>query len=250
MGAVTGAAFGGMAGYANTANWGLAKTVAGQALVGGTTARIQGGSFQSGMLSAGFLAWAAPQIERVKLASEFLSRVGRTMAAAVVGGTASELGGGKFENGAKTFGFLRTLTEAADYYQTSVGRPANPMPGENRAESTYEWDENGRQLRDSWNLNVIANNKPLDGAWYAPTNFFKQGGMLSRMMNVIPIMNAIGGLHDYLFNSGKLDWNLYKNVGSMLPSAAISVGAVMGNYTQGWDSNSGVMFYVASPRNQ
>ncbi|WP_372724844.1 RHS repeat-associated core domain-containing protein [Immundisolibacter sp.] len=109
MGAVTGAAFGAIGGYGQ--NWGLTKQVAAHALTGGTTARIQGGSFQSGMLSAGFAQWASPLVDQIKLSSQFLSRVGRSMTAAVIGGAASVVGGGKFANGAVTAAFARTFND-------------------------------------------------------------------------------------------------------------------------------------------
>lgn len=195
-------------------------------------------------MSGGFSAFATPSIGTVS--DNF---VGRTVASAVVGGTTSVIGGGKFANGAKTAGFLRLFGEMADYYQRAVGRSANPLPGENRDPSDYLRDPiTGRQPDGTWDQNVIGLNEPLKGSWYAPGNFFKQGGLLSRSLNLVPIMNATGGLHDYWFNSGQLNWNPINNVGAMLPAAAISTGAVFGNLTQGWDSNPTLTFYLTMPR--
>jgi hypothetical protein len=64
-------------------------------------------------------------------------------------------------------------------------------------------------------------------------NFFKQGGMLSRVLNVMPTMNATAGLHDYwLNNPNGLSFTTVNNVGTMLPAAVISIGASIGNFTQ------------------
>lgn len=157
--------------------------------------------------------------------------------------------GGKFKDGFRMNFAISSLTYAGDYYERSVGRPANPLPGENRDPSDYLRDPiTGRQPEGTWDQNVIGLNEPLNGSWYAPGNFFKQGGLLSRALNVVPIMNATGGLHDYWFNSGQLNWGPINNVGAMLPAATISTSAVLGNFTQGWDSNPAVMFYLTMPR--
>ncbi|MGH8458310.1 MAG: RHS repeat-associated core domain-containing protein, partial [Nevskiales bacterium] len=79
--------------------------------IGGVSSDLQGGSFKSGFLSAGFAQAASPGIER------YLGQLGtpgapaRVIAAAVIGGTASELGGGKFANGAVTGAFSRAFND-------------------------------------------------------------------------------------------------------------------------------------------
>ena len=68
---------------------------------------IQGGKFGRGFLSAGFakfatLKLAAAGVFKVENKKDFGSVMKRTTVAAIVGGTASKLGGGKFANGAQT----------------------------------------------------------------------------------------------------------------------------------------------------
>lgn len=168
----------------------------------------------------------------------------------LINSSALFLDGGIFANGAKTFAFMQMFTEAADYYEKAVGRKANPLPGENREPANYDYDLNGRQYPDTWEQNVIGLNKSLEGAWYSSANFFKQGGMLSRALNLVPTVNATAGLHDYWFNAPQpqgLEFTLVNNVGTMLPAAAISMGASIGNLTQGWQSNPMVLYLLTQP---
>lgn len=92
----------------------------------------------------------------------------------------------------------------------------------------------------SADTNVIGLNEPLQGPWYAQSNFFKQGGLLGRALNVIPMVNATGHLHDVWWNvwTGKgLPFNGLTNYGTMLPAALVTLGATVGNYTEGWEAN-------------
>ena len=235
IGAFTAGAFYGVGSWAGAWHW-SAKTLA-HGVVGGTSSAASGGRFKEGFMSAGFTQFASPTLGRVSG-----DAVGRTVAAAVVGGTAAELGGGKFANGAKTFGFLRLFGEAADYYEYSVGRTANPMPGENRpGQTTYEFDRNGRQYSDSWDINVVGNNDL--------TSFCRQGSVCSKALNVVLIANATAGLHDYWFNAGVIkDFNFVTNYGTIPAAGVVSTGAVLGSLTQGWDRNPTLMFYLTMPR--
>ncbi|MET0116009.1 MAG: hypothetical protein ABW090_01160 [Sedimenticola sp.] len=67
--------------------------------------------FKHGFLSAGFTQAIAGKID-----GWFPdSKLARIVASSVVGGTASKLGGGKFANGAATFGFLHLFGSLARY---------------------------------------------------------------------------------------------------------------------------------------
>lgn len=146
---------------------------------------------------------------------------------------------GKFENGAATFAFLRLASDAADYYQSHVGYTATPLPGYNKDGSMYYWhDKVGRQYPNSWGQDVVGLNSPLIGPWYEAWNVFKQGGALGRALNVVPTINAIAGLHDYWWNRpGPTPFNFVTNVGTMLPAAVLTEGALIGRLTAGWDTH-------------
>lgn len=55
---------------------------------------------------------------------------------AVVGGTAAELGGGKFANGAKMFGFMRLFRKIPDCYRRRVGFELDIGPGGEAVQKT------------------------------------------------------------------------------------------------------------------
>jgi hypothetical protein len=89
----------------------IAKTVA-HGLVGGVESELRGGKFTSGLLAGGFTQFASPGIGGIAANDNTVgAALARTVAAAVVGGTASELGGGKFANGAVTGAFSRFFND-------------------------------------------------------------------------------------------------------------------------------------------
>ncbi|MBG6211058.1 RHS repeat-associated protein [Labrenzia sp. EL_126] len=94
----------------------FAETVAGSAghgVVGGIEAEINGGDFMSGFASAAVTKALAGPISSVR--NEAL----QTVVAAGVGGTASVIGGGKFENGAITGAYSHLLNDKMHEYQQS-----------------------------------------------------------------------------------------------------------------------------------
>jgi len=114
-GAITGAVFAGVGSASNSLGLtapgasavDTAANVALHGVAGGLTSVIQGGSFQSGFLSAGFSEFAGPQLDNM-----VPSNVGQNsanimggIARGAVGGAAAVLGGGKFANGAITSSF-------------------------------------------------------------------------------------------------------------------------------------------------
>ena len=71
-------------------------------LVGGLFSEAQSGNFKSGFLAAGFATLAPTPVQGESYAQQFEG----TVVAATLGGFGSELGGGKFENGAITGAFV------------------------------------------------------------------------------------------------------------------------------------------------
>jgi RHS repeat-associated protein len=223
FGGLTGGIFGAVGGWAQVHNWGLSKQVFAHALAGGTTARLQGGAFQSGMLSAGFVQWASPYVEHIRLSSQFLARAARVTASAVIGGTASAIGGGKFANGANTAAFLVTTVEAAGYFREQVGGEPTFRPGENRDEPFYEYDpETGRQRVEDRTMNVFGNNDP--------GHFCSQGTTCSKVGNAL-LGNPVARVHDYWLNSRQaagLNVTATYNIGTMAPAVGVAYAAVIG----------------------
>ena len=210
-----------------------ASRIAAHGFTGGLSAKIQGGKFASGFISSAFVKAVSRPIHDAIGSKTIGQRIQGAIAAGVIGGTASRMGGGSFANGAKAAAFIRLLSEASRYYEETVGRKANPLPGENNVnKNNYDFDkETGQQFSNSHKQNVIGLNEPLSGDFLE--DLPKQGAFVSKVLNIIPTMNATAGLHDYWFNKpDSLNFTIW-NVPTMLPAAGISIAASIGNYTHG-----------------
>ncbi|MCX2836472.1 DUF637 domain-containing protein [Microbulbifer thermotolerans] len=116
---------------------------AAHALVGGVMSVLQGGKFGHGFVSAGLTQALSGGISKIggsPQSSGYFSagnRALRIFAAAILGGTASKISGGKFANGAVTGAFSRALNdEAHSFAQRGPTGNFSPVPG------SY-FDENG-----------------------------------------------------------------------------------------------------------
>ncbi|MCK4790984.1 MAG: hypothetical protein KAV87_45045, partial [Desulfobacteraceae bacterium] len=246
---VIGAVTAGMFDYANTFKGTIEGALA-SGIAGGTSSALHGGKFEQGFLSNGFTRFASPLITGVSKASDISGRVARTLAAAVAGGTTSALGGGKFANGAETAGFLQMFSESSDYYKRTVGWNADVSPGD----SHYK-DDKGKcceyPIGDQGHTPgpdtiVVGKNKQLVGSFWRDIG--KQGGFIGNALNVVPGINATGHLHDVWWNNWEKEgasFNFIANYGTMLPSSAISYGAVVGNLTQGWQNKPMAWNYIS-----
>jgi hypothetical protein len=119
--------------------------IVGHGVTGGAANAAMGGKFQDGFLSAAASA-AAVHTGLTSTAAgttgEAIGMAGRTAASAIIGGTASALGGGKFANGAYTSAFQHLLNSemvpSRKYTSGSVG--ANDDGGPDPAiESAFDF---------------------------------------------------------------------------------------------------------------
>jgi len=195
----------------------------------------QGGSFQDGFRSAGFTQFASPVIGDVPS-----DTIGRTAAAAVVGGTASRLGGGKFANGASTFGFLRLFRELPGYYRQKVGFDPDIGPGGEAVQKT-----------DISPPVEGANNIGVQGLNVNDPCLFCEGGPVSRVANQIPGINAVGGLHDvFQISMGDSIWRNVLNVPGMSVAAGITYGGFVGQALNTAPANLYIPFNVGRRDNK
>ncbi len=166
--------------------------------------------------------------------------------ASVVGGTAAELGGGKFANGARTAAFLSLFSSAADYYRSKVGYDADILPGTKYvryADRNILRYEGVRPPGPEYDVSGV--NRNIEGHWLHPRNTFNQGGIVGRIVNyILPFGKATSHLHDTWLN---VDPTL-SNGGTMLPAYVISAAAVPGVAFRGWESNPMVWQTIAQPR--
>lgn len=115
----------------------VAKVVA-HGVVGGVSARLNGGKFNQGFLSAGMAQTFAPAVDGIMPGDYGLGgRISRVAAAAVVGGTASELGGGKFANGAVTGAFSRAFNDELHFDGRKLRQYS---PDSENGDLVGEWD--------------------------------------------------------------------------------------------------------------
>src|SRR5205807_1389551 len=95
------------------AGWGAvggAAAYLGGAIGSGIFSQLRGGRFVEGFLETGLSSYAGIETQGL---GGFTGALVRTVAAAVIGGTASVIGGGKFEDGAATAGFAALFIEEA-----------------------------------------------------------------------------------------------------------------------------------------
>jgi RHS repeat-associated protein len=87
-------------------------------------------------------------------------------------------------------------------YNALVGYDSTPKPGENRPGNTrYIPDESGRLQPQDIGRNVVLLNENYEGLDCSLCrDAFRQGSPLSRALNDVPGINAIGGLDDFLNN--------------------------------------------------
>jgi hypothetical protein len=125
--------------------------------------------------------------------------------------------------------FAAVTTGAALGYNSVIGYNANAGPGFNPEDPFYKPDlTTHQQPPGSYGQNIIGLNNPEDA-----NSIFVQGSTLSKTLNYTPFINATAGFHDYIFNSG-MPFNFATNVGSMIPSAAVSIPAALGNPNLSW----------------
>jgi RHS repeat-associated protein len=110
QGAVSGALFAGIGEGLGSVSWSdpaaMANAIGAHAAAGCAMQAVSGGDCGSGALSAAFSKAVSPELPGANAPTE--EKVFGVITSAVIGGTAAELGGGKFANGASTaaFGYL------------------------------------------------------------------------------------------------------------------------------------------------
>lgn len=176
LGALGGALFAGFGSLAESYNlgegtWGtFSEKVLGHAAIGGSMEEVRGGKFVQGFLSGGFAEAASPGINEIGEGDHGFGAIcARSAAAAVVGGTAAVIGGGKFENGAMTGAFSQLLNNEV-HYATHNDKNAffdRVRSGAGSVAEHFNVDEDyvmGLAAYESgWNTNeaAIAANNPL-----------------------------------------------------------------------------------------
>ena len=148
----------------------------------------------------------------------------RTAVSAIGGGVASDIEGGSFEKGALLAG---SLAAAGEIYEDIVSEPADAAPGGPAVEKSST--EGGVGGANNWGLGSPIP-VPQRTSWWP----ILEGSPISNFMNQIPGMDAVATLHDNIMawiqtNSSNAGFDII-NVPAMLPAAAITTGALAGQY--------------------
>ena len=158
----------------------------------------------------------------------------KVFANGVIGGISAEAQGGSFRDG---FIYSAAASAAREFYISFTGRDPTFQRGENRNDSInipcekagsncFEFDPITGHVPNSFgNGNAIGLDKPLTGGFWA--DFGKQSGPLSRGLNLMPGMNSLAIFHDTIFGPNGISFTVYSNVGTMLPAAFITYGALL-----------------------
>ena len=134
MGGISAGLFGGLHGWdvAGAGFWESAAKVAAHGMVGGVMSELGGGDFQSGFFASAFTQTASQMgaFNNLGDPKTISGRAQNAIAAAVLGGTASVIGGGKFSNGALTGAFSRLFNDIAiDFYDDKKANPFGHVGG-------------------------------------------------------------------------------------------------------------------------
>ncbi|MDX2426806.1 MAG: hypothetical protein QNK15_11205 [Cycloclasticus sp.] len=213
-------------------------------VVRGVSSVTNGGKFQHGFAGSIGSDYAAELgIENIE------SATGKIVAEAAAGGGVAELGGGKFANGARTGAFLQATTEAADYYRNNIGGRATLNRGKIMSELD-DVDENGQQLAQYRDKLVLGLKRELGsdpGLKGFLLDLGTENGFISRALNLVPGLNsALARVHDYWFNEKTgYKLNVFNNYPTFIPAAAVGYTATIGEYTYGWQNNSGARYAIS-----
>ncbi len=117
----------------------IAQQITAHAVVGGVSAELQGGKFGHGFFAAGVTKGAGGFMLPGGSNLSTGEIIGGTIASAVIGGTASVIAGGKFENGAKTAAFQYLFNQASIAAMSSVvGKASDFIDKVTKAKNSFE----------------------------------------------------------------------------------------------------------------
>ncbi|WP_125564710.1 RHS repeat-associated core domain-containing protein [Pseudoalteromonas rubra] len=145
------------------------------ALVGGVTSVLSGGKFGHGFIAAGFTKMAMGNAGFNMNNRAWTAIAGRTAVAAIVGGTASAITGGKFSNGARTAAMMHLLNaEGRGAFEAKQQRRTLAITKEQRRFAKLE------MRKEFWESRAIAGDKLAKAA----LNIVNDEGFFERITNI------------------------------------------------------------------
>jgi RHS repeat-associated protein len=181
---------------------GKAAHVIGHGATGGAANVAMGGKFQDGFLSAAAGAAATHTGLYGKFQGSGIDKVaGRTAVAAVIGGTASALGGGKFANGAWTAAFQHLLNHESGVFAHVYEGLAPNDPNDPSYSFQVDWANHG--IRETSRHYDLENGLTI--FTYEKWNFSdpNMGGMRDATLDVMTIVSPfVGGARIGILSQG------------------------------------------------
>ncbi|CAA6805815.1 MAG: Unknown protein, partial [uncultured Sulfurovum sp.] len=221
---------------------GLATAVTTGALAGAASGAILTRSFSGAMKGALFGALSAGVLQGVSNATSSLFKVDikhsigklmragmhkaaafKSIANGLSRGLISKLQGGSFKRS-----FLMSTGSSAlrALYMKVVGYESTLQRGEEYEKKDWNKYVTNYKIGNTPFLpNTIGRNELLGGEnWYSFENIGRQGGLVSRLTNLIPGFNSFSKFHDELVKGGGVT-EAY-NFGSMVPSLAVNYASI------------------------
>ncbi len=174
----------------------VVRTIA-HGIVGGASQALRGGKFLAGFLSAGFSQALEQTGVYGKLSLSNPTGPGgyaqNAVVSAVVGGTASVLGGGKFKNGAITGAFSRLFNDLGNHNEEELSRD--------------ELHELATEIRDSAEAQLAVFDRWLDGKNLTDPNAIKVLSM-ARDLHMIKATAVLWQAGDLTSSFGTVSFSL------------------------------------------
>ena len=196
--------------------------------------KVNGGSWSQAFSSGVKGAIAGAVTAGVGEYAKGLEAFQKIMVQSGASGISSEIMGGSFKDGFK----MGLVTASARYlYKNTMGYKA-PIKGAHKLANEYGQYIEKNGVPNNLNINVFGTNtSQLTGNFFS--DFFKQGGALSRVAQYIPGANAVSRLHDHyqiwfdkLAGGVQNSWTrTILNVPAMIPATVISYGALASDHT-------------------
>ena len=232
----------------------IAAKVLAHGMAGGVMSSLQGGKFGHGFASAGFTEALSPGVDTINPANPVAGAAARISAAAIVGGTASVLAGGKFGNGATTAAFARAFN--GEIHHMLRGQRAHAAIEADIQERLPQYDVSVEQryVSDLWTgrADVLIRDPLTDITHVFEIKPASHASGYKWTRSIRQLDRTIEGFRASPFTSGEYvrgDWDRFfgKNsyVATPLPLPGVDGNIYWGNYTYGNGQNGLILYNFA-----
>ena len=200
----------------------------GNGIVGGGISAATGGDFGEGFIASAFAAAFKPLTFKIGEGDTGISaRINRTAFAAIIGGTASALGGGKFANGAASAAFTHWHNGESANAREQAGQPALANEGKQWA------DQNASTLTTQYQNQALQAEMRYGVFGSVNLKMFGLGAKLN--VDLFSFHDPLGGAPTYMTQGISADFDFFgKSVG--IGFSRSSIGGSFGKYQFGGEA--------------